>query len=55
LKITVTGMAYVGLPLAVEFGKMWPTIGFDAGYIARKSWAEGSAFRRRSGRPGRSL
>jgi UDP-N-acetyl-D-galactosamine dehydrogenase len=28
-KITVVGLGYVGLPLAVEFGKKFPTIGFD--------------------------
>ena len=28
-KIAVIGLGYVGLPLAVEFGKLGPTIGFD--------------------------
>ncbi len=28
-KIGVIGLGYVGLPLAVEFGKNYPTIGFD--------------------------
>ena len=28
-KITVIGMGYVGLPLAIEFGKKWQTVGFD--------------------------
>jgi UDP-N-acetyl-D-galactosamine dehydrogenase len=28
-KIAVVGLGYVGLPLAVEFGKKMPTIGFD--------------------------
>ncbi len=28
-KIAVIGLGYVGLPLAVEFGKIMPTIGFD--------------------------
>lgn len=28
-RITVVGLGYVGLPLAVEFGKKFPTIGFD--------------------------
>ncbi len=28
-KIAVVGLGYVGLPLAVEFGKKFPTIGFD--------------------------
>ena len=29
LKIAVIGLGYVGLPLAVEFGKKYPTVGFD--------------------------
>lgn len=28
-KICIVGLGYVGLPLAVEFGKQFPTIGFD--------------------------
>ncbi|RZI40217.1 Vi polysaccharide biosynthesis UDP-N-acetylglucosamine C-6 dehydrogenase TviB [Herbaspirillum sp. HC18] len=28
-KIVVVGLGYVGLPLAVEFGKRYPTVGFD--------------------------
>ena len=28
-KLAVVGLGYVGLPLAVEFGKHYPTIGFD--------------------------
>ena len=28
-KIAIIGLGYVGLPLAVEFGKKSPTIGFD--------------------------
>jgi len=28
-KIAVIGLGYVGLPLAAEFGKKRPTIGFD--------------------------
>ncbi len=28
-KIGVIGLGYVGLPLAVEFGKKYPTLGFD--------------------------
>ncbi len=28
-KISIIGLGYVGLPLAVEFGKKYPTIGFD--------------------------
>ena len=29
LRIGVVGLGYVGLPLAVEFGKKFPTVGFD--------------------------
>lgn len=29
VKIGVIGLGYVGLPLAVEFGKHYPTVGFD--------------------------
>lgn len=29
LKVAIIGLGYVGLPLAVEFGKKYPTIGFD--------------------------
>jgi UDP-N-acetyl-D-glucosamine/UDP-N-acetyl-D-galactosamine dehydrogenase len=29
IRIAVIGMGYVGLPLALEFGKQMPTIGFD--------------------------
>ena len=28
-KIAIIGLGYVGLPLAVEFGKSRPTLGFD--------------------------
>ena len=28
-KIAVVGLGYVGLPLAVEFGKQMPTLGLD--------------------------
>ena len=28
-KVAVIGLGYVGLPLAVEFGKVMPTVGFD--------------------------
>jgi UDP-N-acetyl-D-galactosamine dehydrogenase len=35
-KIGIIGLGYVGLPLAVEFGKLLPTVGFDinAGRVA---------------------
>jgi len=29
LKVAVVGLGYVGLPLAVEFGKRFNTVGFD--------------------------
>ena len=29
LRIGIVGLVYVGLPLAVEFGKKYPTVGFD--------------------------
>ena len=29
MKIAVVGLGYVGLPLAVEFGKKYPTVGVD--------------------------
>ena len=29
VKIAVLGLGYVGLPLAVEFGKKFPVVGFD--------------------------
>jgi UDP-N-acetyl-D-galactosamine dehydrogenase len=29
IRIGVIGLGYVGLPLAVEFGKQYPTVGFD--------------------------
>lgn len=29
IKIAVIGLGYVGLPLAVEFGKQFDTLGFD--------------------------
>jgi UDP-N-acetyl-D-glucosamine/UDP-N-acetyl-D-galactosamine dehydrogenase len=29
MNVAVVGLGYVGLPLAVEFGKKYPTIGFD--------------------------
>lgn len=29
LRIAVVGLGYVGLPLAVEFGRRWATLGFD--------------------------
>ena len=28
-RLAVIGLGYVGLPLAVEFGKRYPVVGFD--------------------------
>ena len=28
-RIAIIGLGYVGFPLAVEFGKIYPTLGFD--------------------------
>jgi UDP-N-acetyl-D-galactosamine dehydrogenase len=32
-KIAIVGLGYVGLPLAVEFGKKYPTVGFDINQV----------------------
>ena len=34
LRIGVIGLGYVGLPLAVEFGRKFPTVGFRRQAIA---------------------
>ena len=33
LKLAIVGLGYVGLPLAVEFGKKFRTIGFDINQV----------------------
>lgn len=40
-KISIIGLGYVGLPLAVEFGKKYPTIGFDINAERIKELREG--------------
>ena len=40
IKITVIGLGYVGLPLALEFGKKYPTIGFDINKLRIKQLKE---------------
>ena len=40
-KIAVIGLGYVGLPLAVEFGKKFPTVGFDINTNRVKELQEG--------------
>ena len=39
-RIGVVGLGYVGLPLAVEFGKHYPTIGFDINAARVAEWIE---------------
>ena len=40
-KIAIIGLGYVGLPLAVEFGRKFPTIGFDIDKIRIKELNSG--------------
>ena len=40
-KICVVGLGYVGLPLACEFGKKYPTLGFDIDETRCKELGEG--------------
>ena len=40
-KIAIIGLGYVGLPLAVEFGKKFPTVGFDINTQRVKELQEG--------------
>ena len=42
LRIGVIGLGYVGLPLAVEFGRLYPTVGFDIN-AARVAELEGGS------------
>ena len=41
LRIGIIGLGYVGLPLAVEFGKYFPTIGFDVSTVRIKEIISG--------------
>ena len=41
VKVGIIGLGYVGLPLAVEFGKKIPTIGFDINQSRIKELLEG--------------
>jgi UDP-N-acetyl-D-galactosamine dehydrogenase len=41
VKIAVIGQGYVGLPLAIEFGKKYPTLGFDINTIRIDDLKEG--------------
>jgi UDP-N-acetyl-D-galactosamine dehydrogenase len=40
IKIAVIGLGYVGLPLAVEFGKKYPTVGYDTNMQRIRELAE---------------
>ena len=42
LRIAVIGIGYVGLPVAVEFGRKQPTIGFDTNPARVKDLSEGN-------------
>jgi len=42
LRIGVVGLGYVGLPLAVEFGKKYPTVGFDVNAARVAELAQGT-------------
>ncbi len=44
IKIAVIGLGYVGLPLAVEFGKKYPTLGFDINTYRIAELKEGRDF-----------
>ena len=39
--VAVVGLGYVGLPLAIEFGKRWPTIGYDLSDAKMRSYRTG--------------
>jgi UDP-N-acetyl-D-galactosamine dehydrogenase len=41
IKIAVIGLGYVGLPLAVEFGKQRPVVGFDINQLRVKELRDG--------------
>jgi UDP-N-acetyl-D-glucosamine/UDP-N-acetyl-D-galactosamine dehydrogenase len=49
-KIAVIGLGYVGLPLAVEFGKKRPTIGFDINRSRVEALKEGGSYSRNNSR-----
>ena len=42
IKICIVGLGYVGLPLAVEFGRKKSTIGFDVNTARIKELLSGS-------------
>lgn len=42
MKIAVIGLGYVGMPLAVEFSKKYPVVGFDINEARVKELQGGS-------------
>lgn len=42
LRLAVVGLGYVGLPLAVEFGRKRPVIGFDINYSRIEELKDGN-------------
>ena len=40
MKIAVIGLGYVGMPLAVEFSKKYPVVGFDINEARVKACSE---------------
>ena len=41
-KITIVGLGYVGLPLAVEFAKKFPTVGHDIDNVRVQNLRKGN-------------
>lgn len=44
VKVAIVGLGYVGLPLAVEFGKKYPTVGFDINQTRVQELRDGNDF-----------
>lgn len=44
VKVAIIGLGYVGLPLAVEFGKKYPTVGFDINQTRVQELRDGNDF-----------
>ncbi len=42
IRLCIIGLGYVGLPLAVEFGKKFPTLGFDLNVARVEALRRGS-------------
>ena len=41
MRIAVVGLGYVGLPLAIEFGKLYETVGFDLSEAKIRAYRSG--------------